>query len=210
MQHIIGQVSLNVSFVLYLFLCLPQVIHNKRYKKTQGLSLLMHTIFFSSYLTDLIYGFGLGMPWQYKTVTLCGILCLFVQHVQLARYQKLTRQYVMSSLILLLLMCFTILTVIAVHLSINGYNTIGLIAQLLAVIYLFPQIVKNYHIKDAFSVSVGFLLIEIASSCLDTVSAFALQWNYPSKIGPPVIIACGLIVLLQYYYYNYRYNKCVI
>ena len=202
MSHIIGEITLNVSFVLYLFLCLPQVIHNLRYKNTKGLSLWMHVVFTSSYILDLMYGFGLHMQLQYRLVTLVGLCGLAIQHVQLGLYQKRNWHYVTATVFLLSLLIFSLSGITVVHYSRSVYDSIGMIDQVLAVMYMLPQILKNSRLQSIASLCVWFILIDMMTACLDTVTAFALHWDYPSKVGPPIILLVGCILIWQFYRYR--------
>ena len=83
--HFIGNIALNISLFFYLTHYLPQLYRNATEGKMKGLSLGFHHLLLASYLFDLIYGFGMKMPWQYKMVTLIGLACMLIQHWQLMR-----------------------------------------------------------------------------------------------------------------------------
>ena len=204
MSALIGSVSLNVSFVLYLFLCFPQVLCNLRHKNTSGLSLWMYVIFFSSYILDLMYGFGLQMQWQYRAVTLIGLCALVIQHVQLGLYQRRDWRYFYVTLFLVGLMLFAMSGITLTHYSRTMYDRVGMIDQVLAVVYMLPQILKNYRLRSVVSLSFWFVAIDVITAVLDNISAWALHWDYPSKIGPPIIIIIGGVLMIQFYYYRRR------
>ena len=42
---------------------------------------------------DLIYGFGREMQWQYRMVTVVGLLSLSIQHYQFGRYGLHTKWF---------------------------------------------------------------------------------------------------------------------
>ncbi|MCH9644910.1 MAG: PQ-loop repeat-containing protein [Gammaproteobacteria bacterium] len=202
MTALIGAISLNISFVLYLFLCLPQVVHNIRYKNTKGISLWMYTIFFSSYILDLMYGFGLQMQWQYRAVTVVGLCALVIQHIQLGLYQRRDGRYLVVTVFLAALLLFSMSGITLMHYSRSLYDTVGMVNQCFAVIYMLPQIIKNYRLRSVASLSFWFVALDMLTAVLDTVSAWSLNWDYPSKIGPPMILIIGGILMLQFYRYQ--------
>lgn len=79
--------SLNLSFVLYLCVYLPQIIHNRKPYHLSNLSIGMHCILYASYCLDLIYGFSSDLQWQYKTVSVVGLTLLSIQHLQITYHQ---------------------------------------------------------------------------------------------------------------------------
>ena len=96
----LGQISLNISFFLYIFLYLPQVLHNHKQTTLVGLSLSMHLLLYLSYSLDLLYGCNQNMPWQYCAVSTTGWLLLNLQHFQFIAYfhkQKLRTVDTLSS-----------------------------------------------------------------------------------------------------------------
>ena len=79
----LGQISLNLSFLMYMFLYLPQLIHNQKQTNLAELSKWMHLTLYLGYSLDLVYGFGNNLPWQYRTVSAIGWVLLTIQHFQL-------------------------------------------------------------------------------------------------------------------------------
>ena len=93
MQQLIGNIALNISFAIYLVLYLPQVIYNFRRRSTAGLSFLMHIILIIGYIADMMYGFGRHMQLQYRLVSIIGLVCLSVQHIQIGYYEKFSANF---------------------------------------------------------------------------------------------------------------------
>src|SRR3989338_11149191 len=85
-HHVIGEITLSLSTLIYFFWFLPQIYLNFKRKNTDGLSLWMHGLLLLGYSADLLYGFGRHMQWQYRLVTIVGLICLFVQHIQFGKY----------------------------------------------------------------------------------------------------------------------------
>jgi hypothetical protein len=78
---LIGSISLNISFILYLILYPSQIIHNQK-----SLNLSLHLLLYSLYLFDLCYSFSNQLPWQYKTVSIIGLLLVSIQQTQLDQF----------------------------------------------------------------------------------------------------------------------------
>lgn len=201
MQTIIGNIALNISFLVYLVLYLPQVIHNLRRGSTHGLSFMMHTILVVGYLTDLMYGVGRDMQWQYRIVDIAGLICLGIQHVQIGYYEKINKQYIGVTVLLLSLLMY-VLYGITHALPVAIYDHAGVIAWGTGVVYTLPQMWKNYRFASVMGVSTLFVLFDILCSSCDTISAWCLNWDYPSKFGSPMECLLGIFLLVQLYAYK--------
>jgi len=200
---VIGSISLNISFVLYLSLLAPQLFHNYTYRNTQHLSWGMHYAMFTSYIFDLLYGFGRHMQWQYKTVTIIGLICLTVQHIQIYRYSGFTskqqQHYWWSTGLLISLFISVVIGWGFFNLSPTIFIGAGAMAQIGWLIYVIPQIFKNHRIQSTAGISVYFVLLLIFLATCDTISAWTLGWDWPNKYGTPVGIILRLILLYQFY-----------
>lgn len=224
MQNI-GAISLNISFVIYFIWFIPQIVLNFKRKNTEGLSLLMHTLLCLGYLCDLIYGFGLKMQWQYRMVTCTGLLCLTIQHYQFGKYELFhSRQkmiYVLLSVIFLFLFGYGIhiifyhqplfVSFIAHYFNLNDnqqnfYDSVGMLTNVCWFSYALPQIWTNFKLREAQGLSLVFILFSIFLNLCDSTSAWALQWDYPSKIGPLIALLQNSILLSQVIYYA-KHNR---
>lgn len=202
MQQLIGNITLNLSFLIYLVLYLPQVIYNMRRKSTDGLSFLMHTILIIGYIADMMYGFGRHMQLQYRLVSMIGLGCLGVQHIQIGYYAKITLNYVMATFLLLGWLAYALYAIIGPVLPAHDYINAGYVAWATGVVYTLPQVWKNYRFASAMGVSVLFVVFDILSSTCDTVSAWCLNWDIPSKFGSPIECVLGFVLLIQVYYFS--------
>jgi len=205
----IGQISLNISATIYLIWFVPQIFLNFKRKDVKGLSILMHSILCIGYLCDLMYGFGREMQWQYKMVTIVGLLSLSVQHYQFFRYglQQLNyrRIYTILSLVCILLLGYIIFTIPLNYHSKNFYDAAGMIANLAGITYMLPQIVKNHTNASTVGLSLSFIMLGIFLKSCDILSAYSLDWDYPSKIGPAVSLMGSLILVGQVIYFTRKY-----
>lgn len=207
----IGHISLTISSTIYLIWFIPQILLNFKRKDTEGLSMLMHGILCIAYLTDLMYGFGLAMQWQYRMVTIAGLCSLTLQHYQFGRYglhrasEKIS--YYILSLIALALFCYAIYVIgFSAHVQ-NFYDHIGMFTNICWLGYMLPQIIKNYNNKSVVGLSPYFVGIAIFLNICDATSAWALDWDYPSKVGPCISFIGNCTLLSQVFYYGKRQQQ---
>ncbi len=197
----VGEVSVTLSMSVYLVWFVPQIWLNFKRKNTEGLSLGMHGILCLAYLSDLIYGFGLGMQWQYRVVTVSGLLSLAIQHYQFGRFGLHRRIQVLSYLVFSTLCIGLILVIFWLFVfksyPRHFYDTVGMLSNILWLSYALPQIVKNFIWKSTVGLSPYFVVIALFLNLCDTTSAWALHWDYPSKVGVCIAWLEDSILLLQ-------------
>ncbi len=207
----IGNVSLNLSFMIYLLWFMPQVWLNFKRKDTEGLSMLMHGILCIGYLCDLMYGFGRDMQWQYRTVTIVGLLSLAVQHYQMGRYglhrrsEKLT--YVALNIVYAVLLGTSLYVINFSQVDKHILDLMGMCANACWLSYAIPQIIKNYNNQSTLGLSTIFVGFSVFLNLCDATSAWTLGWDYPSKVGPALALIQNFILLLQIRYYARQRNK---
>jgi uncharacterized protein with PQ loop repeat len=209
----IGSISLNISFSIYLVWFIPQILLNFKRKNTDGLSLFMHSILCLGYLCDLMYGFGRDMQWQYRTVTIIGLISLSIQHIQIAYYglksqrEKLT--YFTFNIIFILLFITSICVIKFSHFDKEIFDLLGMCTNTCWLMYGIPQIIKNYSKQSTIGLSTLFICFAIFLNLCDTTSAWALNWDYPSKIGPMLSLIQNFMLLSQVMYYARSQKKFV-
>ncbi|MCF6764464.1 PQ-loop repeat-containing protein [Thiotrichales bacterium 19S3-7] len=206
MLETIGYYSLNISLVLYCIYFIPQIIYNQIIKKTDQISLVTQGLMVSANLCDLIYGFYLFMPWQYKLVTILSLSFLVIQQFQIGLKQYRNFNFIGLSSVLVIFLVVTIDSVSQMNLPPNSINLFGMVTDMIYWIYWVPQILFNWRNKKADGFSQLFLLLTLLASICDEVSALILGWNYPSIIGPLVIIFMILIILFQHKLYAKNAN----
>jgi uncharacterized protein with PQ loop repeat len=204
--HMIGELSLSLSTVIYCIWFIPQLWLNFKRKDTQGLSIWMHGLLLFGYCADLLYGFGEHMPWQYRAVTIIGLMSLGIEHIQFGRYGLRTRcdtlNYTTISTLALLMFSYALYNLFEEHHHISYYNIMGGLSAGCWFLYMLPQIVKNYYQKSTKGLSKSFVILSIIISICDTTSAYALGWSWPSLIGAPLTLVKKTILLWQYRYYD--------
>jgi len=209
---VIGAMSLNLSFGLYLILYIPQIIHNRKSTNIAQLSLNLHLLLYVSYFFDLCYGFSMHLPWQYKTVSIIGLLLIGIQHLQFIQYFMNTQRLFLTQLSI----SFLIINFGAIyyffsiaHATLPQETTIlvGTIARFAGLMYCLPQMIKNKFTQSANALSVHFLRLNFTLALLDTISSWCLDWGWPNKIAAPISMMFMTIILGQIKKYRETSNK---
>lgn len=205
--NIIGKITLNISFLIYLVYFLPQLIHNQKQEGTNQISLMLQLIYFISTCADLCYGFGRNMPWEYKLVSITTYCALITQHWQLRTTYTLKKTSKMQyyALTILSVIVLSIALQQILHLSTwskETYIICGTISNIGYIIAWLPQILKNHTLKSTTGLSIIFIYLCSSCALLDLISALSLSWDWPSIIGPILIIAATATVIWQKYYFN--------
>lgn len=199
---LIGDISLNMAFFLYLIVYVPQIIHNRRSSHLRHFSISMHHMLLMGYSLDLIYGFSAHLQWQYKTVSVVGFVLLLIQQAQLTRYLLAQKQTVVMRRSVVFL-CFT--AVFFLYFTLNQgdrittqhLQMIGYASRACFLFYLLPQILKNKRMSSAKATSVSFVYLNITLSLLDFISAWCLDWGWPNKLAAPITLSLMIILLMQ-------------
>lgn len=191
---LIGQITLNISLVLYLSNYIPQLRHNRDQHRLQGLSLSFHFLLLNCFLFDLIYGIALNLPWQYVMVSSVGLFYLFIQQTQL--YALYKKSYLSPRFLILLIALISLLLLLPF--SQSFYLGIGYLVQTLNILFYLPQIIKNYRFNQGLSLSLSFLLMHTVLITLDNASAWLLNWPLPSRIGAFIGLLLSLILFSQW------------
>lgn len=200
----IGQLSLNLSFLTYMFLYLPQVIHNQQQTDLAGLSKRMHVTLYLAYFFDVCYGFGNHLPWQYRAVSLMGWLLLTIQHLQLIHYFKQQKQgWIQVVFYGILLSACTILLFGMQQHTLTNPSYYGYLAQIGFAVAFIPQIIKSQKLRSMQSLSIIYLILGLILALLDCISAWQLDWGWSNKLGSGIILALTSILLLQYIRYQH-------
>lgn len=205
---LIGNVSLNSSFVLYLIVYIPQILHNRKTANIAELSLWLHSLLYVSYLFDLFYGFATHLPWQYKTVSIIGLSLVTVQHLQLIKFFISHQRHLLLKLsyIFLILNCIAMYYFFVISRGALESSTalyFGSIARGCGLLYCLPQILKNKRTKSAKAISLYFVYLNFTLAFLDTISSWCLDWGWPNKLAAPVSMTLMMVIFLQ----NKKYAK---
>lgn len=204
--HLIGEITLSVSSVVYFIWFLPQLYLNFQRKNTDGLSIWMHGLLLLGYSADLLYGFGRHMQWQYRAVTIIGLLCLFVQHTQFGLYglhsKAIKINYIILSVATLSVLSYAIFNFTMLHHGKTYYDMAGWLSDVCWTTYLFPQIIKNFYLKSTVGLSVWFVLLSVVLGFLDMTSALTLHWDFPSITNSSIGLLKKAILIFQIMYYQ--------
>jgi len=209
--HQLGEITLSISTAIYFVWFFPQIYLNYKRKNTDGLSLWMHGLLLLGYSADLLYGFGRHMEWQYRMVTIVGLFFLFVQHIQFGKYGLHTKSekinYAVLSVMTVVIFIYAILNFTYLHHGKEYYDIAGFISDICWMLYLFPQIIKNYQQKSTKGLSVWFVVFSIVLSLLDITSTFALHWDWPSVLSECVTLLKKSILVFQMVYYRKKISS---
>lgn len=203
---VLGQISLNLSCVIYLFLYVPQVIHNHKQISLEGLSVHLHIILYAAYGLDVLYGVGTHLPWQYVLVSSIGWVLLTLQHAQFIRHFKRSKRILWQGSFYIGLLCIS--TVLAYAIAHPGWlhrfqYLCGYLAQIGFSVALAPQILKSYRLQSTQAIHVLFIGLNFILNLLDSITAWQLNWGWPNKLGALCGLLLSSILLLQY-------SRCVI
>lgn len=204
---LLGTISLNIAFILYLISYFPQLKHNQQDRHLRELSLSYHYLLLFAYGCDLFYAFALQMPWQYKTVSIVGLLCLLYQHYQLWRLHASDHSFKGLTIIGLGLSIISYNYLLTAHLSTTTNLFIGYLSQLCFLIYLCPQVLKNIKLASARSLNLTYLLFSWSCCLCDTIAAWCLHWPLPNKMGSVIRLLLSGLLLCQWYYYHVKLTE---
>lgn len=205
LSHFIGETALNISLVLYIIWFIPQLILTAKRHSTAGLSLGMHSLLMAAYITDFMYGFGRHFPIQYKIVTLFGLSMLMIEHSQFLYYGlKQTKVLLHSLTIFFILFFMAALYFVKVSvLSQATYDALGFLSWICWLAYLWPQLIKNFMKQSTLGCSLFTIWIAMMAGVCDSLSAFLLDWDWPSKLGATIGLLPKAMLLAQGFYYSY-------
>ncbi|PJD94393.1 MAG: hypothetical protein CK424_00065 [Legionella sp.] len=202
---LLGQLSLNLSCLMYAILYVPQILHNQKQANLDGLSKSMHFLLYGAYSLDLLYGVMVHLPWQYRLVSALGWILLTLQHLQIAHHFKKKQQFSAEY------RCYSVLILVVVWMMEGLYeqpfseasiNLAGFIAQFGFGIALLPQILKSKQLQSTNAIHMAYLVLNVSLACLDLISAWQLHWGWPNKVGSSLMFGLTSILLLQRWFYG--------
>ncbi len=204
---LIGAISLNLSFILYLLVYLPQILHNRASQNLANLSIGMHVILLSSYCLDLIYGFSNHLQWQYITVSVVSLTLLIIQHGQLSLYFLSQKKWqpLNFNLFFIVFACAAVtyfFTIKQATLTVQTTQTIGYLSRAGFLIFTLPQIIKNKTLSSANAICNQYIHLSMILCLLDMTSAWCLDWGWPNKLGSPLTMS--LLLMIRHQQKKYR------
>ena len=206
----LGQISLNLAFIFYCILYVPQIVHNHKQRDLEGLSILMHLILYCAYFFDCLYGALTDLPWQYRLIAALGWIYLTLQQLQLIHYYRYEQRYTLVSLFFVIWAgSGTLLGYAFVHTTYHEalVTSFGFIAQMGFCIALLPQIIKSHQRQSIAAISLTYIVFNSFLSCLDIICAWQLNWGWPNKLGSIGLLCLTLTFMLQKKYYHREKNR---
>jgi uncharacterized protein with PQ loop repeat len=209
LPHRLGQLTIQISFVFYMSMFVPQLLFNLRHRGVHGLNWLMHLILLTSCLCDSVYGISQHMPWQYYSVSLSGLVLLSLQHVQFWLYQReqLPPGYKPITALLALLAVVGVCAVLRADPTRKIFPILGGLAGCGYLTASLPQMLTNQRRQSTEGLSFLFVMFQTVGLLCDVISAYSLDWPLPNKIGAPISLLLQLVLLYQFYAYGYRKRR---
>jgi len=210
MLNVLGNLSLNCCFVLYLIYYFPQLYHNQRHLQMAQLSLGMHFLLILAYIFDLFYGYAMHLQWQYRLVSWVGLGCLMVQHWQFIRYFFHERLRVWLGIQLLMMLIFMLLLcdfflVKTAELSQQECLMLGYGARICFILCALPQVLKSHRYESLSAISLHYIYLNMSVISLDFISAWCLDWGWPNKLGGVPMILLMFYLLKKTRSSSYRH-----
>ncbi len=208
----IGNVSINISLILYLVTFATQIVHNQKLENLVNLSIGFHILLYVSYSFDLVYAFANSLPIQYKILSVVGLLYILIQQIQLYKVYKLQKDPSHAKLYHTMLLISSILFFITFFLlAQKNMNPriifiCGFIDHSCCIVSYVPQIIKNKQIQAANGMSIYYVYFGLILSFFDILSAWSLNLDWLNKFVGLIYIILSLILLIQYRIYS-KSNK---
>jgi len=198
----LGNLTLNLAFVLYLIVYVPQIRHNTNSTHLAQLSTSLHILLMTSFVLDLIYGFLKPLPWQYRAVSMVALSLLGVQQLQLMQLARKRGHVVLFKNLSFFALSLVLILAGFFYFDTRFYSSksiflIGWLSRIGFLSYTVPQIIQNHRLNSAQALSTTFLSLSLFLSLLDLTSAWCLDWGWPNKLGTPFTISLTLILLWQ-------------
>ncbi len=190
----IGQLSLSISFIFYCIYFFPQIWHNRKSENAAKISYWLQLIYVLGYSTDWLYGAAAHLQWQYRLVTLIGLVFLCYQQWQM-RSNKYSYLLTLSAVTLMIVLSLT-LSFLPIK-ELLPVNELGTISMLCAIFSFAPQLVRNYKQKNGQAISHVFIAFTLICAVLDMISAIYLHWPWPSLVSPPALFVLHIACWIQ-------------
>lgn len=202
----IGEITLNLSLLIYICYFLPQLWHNYRGHHTDHISLMTQALMVFANSLDLIFGIGNHLQWQYILVSILTLTALFIQQCQILTYthkqKKALTKVKLHSLVVLIWLVFLGAIALFELIPKDVALTAGWISSFIYIGYWIPQVYYNFVHKVADGFSVIYLVLALIANGCDLISALAFGWPLSRVWLALVLISFMVIMLIQ----NWRYQ----
>lgn len=206
----IGDITLQLSFGLYICMLIPQLRLNLQRRSVEGLSWGMHLMMLVGMLCDIFYALAQKMPWQYLAVSFSVLGSLLLQHGQFFAYRLADESgarrappgYLPLSLGLLGLCVLAISQLGRASQLSAVFFGLGYAAQGLLLLSAAPQIITNAQLRSTAGVAAWFVGLQALGLVADTITSFSLNFGLPNKLGAPAALLQQLILLAQFARYR--------
>ena len=200
-----GHFFLNLSFILYLILYIPQLIHNSKNTTFSHMSRIMHYMLLQAYCCDFFYSISRGMPWQYLTVSCLGTFYLLIQHIQWAHFDIKTEGHLHKGMLTIGVIILTWPALLWMFFKDALWqNQLQIwLSKILFIIHFLPQIIKNSFSRDHIhAISKNYLALSVILSLTDFGAAYCLRWDTANLTGSSLSLVFKLMLIVQMLNYS--------
>jgi len=191
-----------IPMTLYVLAALPQAWTNMRLRSTQGLSMLMIFIRFSTGLFYNTYINLCGLPLSYRVMMFLYTLSFSVLVVQGYRYSSQAMQKVLkrgyASIVSLLLISL----VVALWYPYQVGYMIGTCAVTASVFTDLPQVIKNYRRKTMKGFSFYFATLLGLGAILELCIALWFSLPFPTVFSAARAASYSFVFWAQFFLYR--------
>ncbi|MFC1894583.1 PQ-loop repeat-containing protein [Candidatus Dependentiae bacterium] len=193
------------SEICFFIALLPQIILNYKIKTAGGLSDIYLICYFSAYVINLFYIYGLNFPMAYKVVAPFSLLAVFVMILQKSFYNnifqnyKIAKWYYIDFLLLISFIPFVFLFPVVIG------HFAGWIIFFIWCFYQFPQVFKIYTNKSV----AGFSFILVSLIGFGNLIEFGVAIIFKLPVQTLFITVRGMIIYLIYCLEFWKYRKTI-
>jgi hypothetical protein len=151
-----------------------------------------------------VYGFGQNLAWQYKMVTIIGLIMLAINYYQCWGYQHWPKIVNKQAIIIVGITIVGYLGYQSIPISNTKfyYNMFGSLSCLCWLSFVWPQVYKNHINKHSNGISKGTTNLSLISGIGDLITAYSLSWPLTSKISFIAILIPKALLVVQIYQMN--------
>ena len=190
----IGQITLNISFAIYLIQFIPQILHNIKDKVAlSNISLLTQFGMLIVVLCNLVQAIGFNLNWQYLLIAMVYLIGITVQQLQISLHKKKMSKVI--NLIFVMLLCIAILAMDSNLILV--FQIAGIISLIVHFIYWLPQIYKNHNQGKFTGYSDLFIIFALLGVICDLFTSILLAWPLIVKINIFVMFVITCILVFQ-------------
>lgn len=174
-QSVIINLMLVIARTISLLGILPQIILNYRSKSTKGLSNIFLAIYFTGYVANLLYVYGLSLPIVYKITASLSFLFVSILIFQYFFYNKYKVTFRLILLFCVAFLLFFLLVILDIYFFNSIGNLFGWLSFIVWFVYLLPQMFRIFLKKSVEGFSLSFVVSGLIGNLLELIAVFVLR-----------------------------------